>query len=169
MKNNLLDVKKLRLAQVRYFNEERMSSSLPRQAAYAFLVQLGDAYFNVFNPTENLPVYDRVPYTNVNEFGEEFGNMISLVYGEIKDGPCYILQSLPVDKLFEKDTISFLELENYMINSSLFFVDRIGLIEDSMKKNSIKFSKSLLLKDFERLEQLNCFFEKQGKGISYRK
>lgn len=130
MRNERVDAKRLRVAQVRYFDVEKNASEIPEETAYVFLVNVNGTYINPFNPLEEVPVYDRAWYGNVTENGESYGTKIVLVNGEVQEGVCYILESFDVRDIFEKEVISMKDIEDYMFDSKLYFIDRIELNEN---------------------------------------
>lgn len=125
MKNIEIKANKVRLAQVRYFDVEENASEIPHEPAYAFLIKVNGVYINPFNPIEEVPVYERVWYSNTTWEGREFGTKIVLAQGEVQEGKCYILELEMGKKLFDKDMITIKDLEDYMFNSEDFFVDRL--------------------------------------------
>ena len=119
----------LELAEIRNFNAKRKSSVIPGRRAYTILGKFDDHYYNILNPSLEYPVYGRLPYSNTTSDGEDFGTMISLVEGEIQDGPCYILD-ISMKKVLQKEYVSFEQLQEFVLDSWKFFPDRISMIED---------------------------------------
>ena len=128
---------RLKLAQVRFFSEKHNGVEIPEKPAYAFLVKLGeDNYFNPFNLEREYPVYDRTFYAQCDRNGNDYGTIIRLVSGEVKSGPCYVLEKKnnPLDftgfgRLCLDDSVSIEKLEEYMLSSDLFFIDRVNILE----------------------------------------
>ena len=151
----ILETKNLKLAQVRYFDTKHNGVEIPEMKGYAFLYRLGDHYINYLNPYEELPVYDRVPYTNTTRDGIEFGTKIVLAQGECKDGLCYVIDNIGVDNIFGMETIPSEQLEEFVLKSELFFVDRVRILIN--RKGVIYASKYC-----EELKKLEEFNEKIG-------
>ena len=170
MKNNVINTSNIKLAQIRYFNEKVNACEIPTIEAYALLVNVWGKYINLFNFTDELPVYTRAPYSNTTMDGEDYGTKIVLVTGEVQEGPCYVLEPLRMKSVFRKEKISFGELEQYVLQSDLFFVDRIGLLEDANQKGIQKMKNNKkILEDSKKMAKLNEYFLSQGKGITYQK
>lgn len=140
MNRNSIKTEQLRLAEIREFNYERKSSLIPLKKAYAILGEINGHYINVLNPFLEYPVYERLPYSNVTPSGEEFGTMISLVDGEVKDGPCYILD-YKLKKYINKENVSIDEIKEYVLDSGTFFPDRIHLIEEMSLIKRLKYKR----------------------------
>ena len=170
MINFEIDTSKLYLAQVRYYETERNGVEITDLKAYAFLAKVNGAYINILNPVEELPVYNRLPYSNTTRDGIDYGNIISLVCGDEKDGPCFVIENVDVKKIFGQDTILLSDVENYVLNSDLFFVDRIDLMSSS-ENSSLHYIKSRkkLNDDIRSLSQLKSIFSSHENAVSYKK
>lgn len=168
MKNKGIDISKIKLAQIRYFDAERKGSLIPEEKAYVFLVDIGGEYINLFNPSEILPVFGRAPYSNITMDGVEFGTKIVLLQGEIQDGPCYIIEKINSDDIFRKDEVTVEEIENYMIKSDRFFVDRIDIFE--RRKSIMDLGKRKKIRDDRvKLGKFEDYMRSQEKGYVYKK
>ena len=161
----LMETKNVKLAQVRYFDTYHNGVEIPEIKAYTFLYKQGDYYINYLNPSEELPVYDRVPYTNTTLDGFDFGTKIVLAQGECMDGPCYVIENIGVDNIFGMDTITSEQLEEFVLKSNLFFVDRLGLINNK-KVISIN---SKYLEDVEKMKAFRKYMVTSRKGAVYKK
>lgn len=171
--SNLLkfDASKIKLAQVRYFDVERNGCEIPPTKAYVILLEDNGTYMNVFSLEDHVPVYSRVPYSNTTRDGEDFGTKIVLSSGEVQEGMCYVLDSLSSDSLFgDKKTVSYESLKNYVLNSDLFFPDRISLLRKEKRNLRTKFRIAKQYKsDLERFDALSEYFLNQEKEMQYRK
>ena len=164
MRNIKVDTSRVKLAQLRYFNLERKASEIPEDKAYAVLVEVNGTYINVLNPMEELPVLDRSPYTNTTPDGlHEFGNQLFLVNGELQDGPCYILERENMKDHFRREKVSISDIENYVLNSKKFFVDRVELIEKDRKLLRDRYYKKLYLEDIKKLNKFNEYLDSFDK------
>lgn len=169
MENNMLQTKNLRLARVKWFDVDHNGAELDGQFAYAFLQKAGDVYFNLFDPTDNLPVLDRTPYPNVLSNGEEYGNKLRHVSGELTTGPCYVIEKVSVPEMFSgKDEISMSQLQNYILYSEKFFVDRISIIQGLEFSRRGAFFKKML-RDMKKKNQLKAFMASHEIGRKYQK
>ena len=165
MRNVKIDISKVKLAQLRYFNLERKASEIPEEKVYAMLVEINGTYINLLNPIEELPVFGRAPYTNTTPDGQhEFGNQLFLINGELQDGLCYILEKEDMKYEFRRDKVSINDIENYVLNSKLFFADRVELLEKDKKIARDRYYKKLYLEDIKKLNKLKEYlssFEKE--------
>lgn len=123
-----INTKDLRLAQIRYFETAHNGVEIPEIKAYAFLRKIGENYINVLNPEEVYPVYDRVPYGNTTRDGIDYGTKIIRVSGEEEDGPCYVVEKLDMDHVFETQNLTKEQIEKIVLISDLFFIDRPKLL-----------------------------------------
>ena len=172
MINNKMDKSKIKLAQIKYFDKKNNGIEVNDIDAYAFLYEEDGHYVNLLNPLADLPVYKRVPYSNVTSSGEEYGTKIVHEQGEIKDGLCYVVGFTKMEELFGDKDIDLETIKNYILSSSKFFVDRI-LIISNMLGNAGTRGKKMLKKTFEAdSEMMNKLFEfadSHEKGYQYKK
>ena len=158
MKSLEVDVSRIKLAQLRKYDAGRKASEIPDKKAYAVMVEVNGTYVNVLNPLEELPVYGRTPYANTTRDGmHEFGNKIVLLNGEEKDGPCYILETTDMSHELHKERVTIKDIENYVLNSKLFFVDRIKLLNGDRRIPRSLYNKRLVVEDMARLNELNNY------------
>ena len=170
MKDVKVDSSRLRLAQVRYFNKEMNGVSIPSQSAYAFLVNVNGTYVNIVNPIEELPVYDRVPYTNTTLDGEDYGTKLVLINGEVQDGVCYVLERTKIEDLFDKKEVYISDLEDYIMKSDKFFIDRIDLLRDKIGSQRRKsYYRRKMVSDLKLLDKFNNYLAEESKGVQYKK
>lgn len=125
----IVNVEDIYLAEVRRFDLEMNASEIPSVHGYTFLKKDEDHYGSLFHPAFDYPVYERVPYSNTTRDGEDYGSKIKLVQGDAINGPCYIIQS-SLSKIVDRNTISMDEVRRYMLQSNMFFVDRILLLQE---------------------------------------
>ena len=104
-----------------------------------------------------------MPYANTLPDGEDYGTMISHVFGEIKDGPCYILD-VNMNKVLTKDTMSYEEVLSFVLQSSNFFPDRISIIEKMDLFSRMKYRKKYL-SDKMDLEKFEKYMNRGSKHI----
>jgi len=128
MKNMQLPVKRIRRAQIRYFETKYNACEIPDFSSYTYFLEVDGKYINIFHPTEECNVYKRVPLPNFTQSGETFGTKIELVTGKEEDGVCYILEN-PDRLVSREEYISIKEFENLIIESNDFIVDRIDILD----------------------------------------
>ena len=168
MENRTLNTKNLRLARVKYYDVEHNGAELSEMEAYAFLQKVGDQYKNVFDEAEDLPVLDRSIYPNVMRSGEEYGNRLIHVCGELTDGACYVIEPVALHKLFGVDIIGTNDLKDYMFHSEKFFVDRAHLIQGEKASHRLRMF-SLLRADLIKLDAFKQYIASHEKAKQYVK
>ena len=151
METKIINTEDLRLARIKYYDVAHNGAELSDIEAYAFLKKTGDRYVNVFDILKDLPVLDRSIYPNVMRNGEEFGNRLIHVCGELKDGPCYVIEPFSMREVIGFDYISEEELKEFVLRSDKFFVDRIKLIEEETGMKRIKLQ-PVLKSDVENMQ-----------------
>lgn len=127
MRNTSVEADRVRLAKVRYFDEEENAVEIPVEEAYAFLVNVNGTYINPFNPLEEVPVYERAWYGNYTKDGEAYGTKIILKNGKVQEGMCYVLEKDSAKEIFEQDEISIKDMEEYILSSEKYFIDRLDI------------------------------------------
>ena len=170
MKNDkqLLHLKKLKLARVKYFDKNHNGAEVNDIDAYAFLYENDGEYVNVFNPERELPVYGRVPYTNTTRDGEDFGTKIVLKSGEVESGPCYIIDIERCDEFFGREHMKLKQLRDYVLQSDRFFIDRKQMItECTLNERIFRYKK--FQKDSEMLDKFNKFIDSHNTDIHFSK
>ena len=119
MLNIKIDSKKLKLAQIKYFDVEHNGLEVTGQDVYAFLYDVNGTYVNPFNVFEEMPVYKRLPYSNTTLDGDDYGSKITLAQGEPVDGLSYVISNTSMEDLFgnkELDTELFLQVDSLLID-----------------------------------------------------
>lgn len=158
-KSKEIKTKDLRTVGIKYFSEKENGIEVSKNLGYAFLIKMGDGlYVNPFNPLEMYPVFERLPYSNVTRYGEEFGTKVALIGGEAKTGPCYLTVASIGENIFSGDTVTIGQLEDFMLGSSFYFVDRYDVAAARMLRNPIKMQK-IMKKDEESRAAMVKFFE----------
>ena len=161
--NNEVKTSLLRIAQLRYFDTKNNGVAVPSINAYVFLVKIDNSYYNLFNPSMRLPVYDRVPYSNTTLDGVPHGSKITLVDGVCEDGFCYVLERISLEKELKVKQVPISVIKDYMFDSSLFFIDRILLYD---KINKFKYAKKFF-SDVKLEKEFMKEFESYNKDIQY--
>ncbi len=168
-----IDTKKLKLAKLKYFDEERNGAEVSDINAYAFLAEVDGKYVNFFEPfsDEELLVFKRSIYPNVTMDGEEYGNKLIQVSGTARDGKCFIIENVDVSKLLGKSEISDEELSDYICRSSMFFIDRVELLK--RKKHGSLMRKSVINKriaeDIQMMDEVDEYFDSHLEAKKLRK
>ena len=168
MENRMIKTENLRLARVKYFDVEHNGAELTEHEVYAFLESIGGKYVNVFHPTEELPVYDRAPYANVTRDGEDYGNRLFHLSGDVANGPCYVLDLVSVSKMLGKEDISLSALKEYVLSSKNFFLDRISLIQQEKGVRKVRMLPQLM-EDTRRMNAFQEYLDGHSKTRKYVK
>lgn len=163
-KKQMIDTNRLFLGGMRFFSKEDNGAELSDNLGYAVLYKIAeDIYINIMNPLEEYPVFLRVPYTNVSSYGEEYGTKLALVSKKVETGPCYVISS-SFKELLKVDNIDLEGLEDYILNSSYYFIDRTDIAKDRLKKNPRKMN-SIIKNDSKSYEEMVEFFENRKVAI----
>ena len=169
METYRIAVENLRKAKIRYY-ETGKGCEIPEIEAYALLIKLGDEYRNVARPLEECNVYDRVPYSNHTQGGDDFGTKIVLASGKEEDGVCYIMEK-KLGAFEGKDYVTVKEIidDEIIGNLDVFYFDRWNLcFYDGgipMHKNSRLVKKA----DKKRRKQFIEFIESKDKQKTLEK
>ena len=150
--------KDLKLAKIKRWDVVNNGVEVNQIDAYTFLYFMNGNYINLFDFTNNYPVFKRVPYSNTTKDGESYGTKVEQVAGDIsKSGPCYMLSSETAFDLFGVETISLDMLKKYIVNSDLFFPDRKTIIDNDY--SSFKKIKNLpkIIDDQIKKKQLDAY------------
>lgn len=169
------EVGKLCVAEVKWFDSFNNGLEITEEPiSHVILYNKDDGYFNVLNPDESLSLYKREPSTT-SRLGREYyiGSAVNLVSGEAADGPAWLLTDIDLSKIFSStSSVSLTEIENYVINSPLFFHDRKPFLESMVKDKNNGASpiermrwKSLIASDTSKLARMHSFFEGNGLQI----
>lgn len=169
---NKIESERIRIGKITYFDVEHNGSLVPPVSAYVFMVNVNGTYINPFDLNMELPIYDRVPYSNTTRDGESYGTKIKHIQGEIENGPCVVLETTDVGRLYKEDEISTDMMEEYMLESDKFFVDRIDLYEKIKTKKNLFWAldnrlatirqrdiSEKFFDDLEKLEKFNDFIK----------
>ena len=170
MENKKFKAENVRLAKVKYYDVDHNGVEVNDMDAYAFLYQMGDNYINIFDVCESLPVFERVPYSNTTLSGDDFGTKLKLVSGDDgSSGACYILEKEDGKKLFGREDIDMSTLQNYLLKSSKFFVDRLRLLEDKDSKINKRLYYHTYLADQKKMKELMDYINSHEKVKTYTK
>ncbi len=168
-KNKKIKSDKIRLAKLKYFDVEHNGVEVTREDPYVFLVKVNDSYINLFDPLEEMPVYDRLPYSNVARTVGDYGTKIRLIQGEEKEGLCYVIENVDIGNLLGKDVIKVSDLINYMYRSEDLFVDRKELLVNDSRLRGNKKLKAIYYGDCNRMDDFIHFVNDHNKGFTYKK
>lgn len=158
MENKVIKTDDLYFATIKYYEKDK-GVEVVENFAYAFLIKMDNMYINPFSPLDLFPVFDRVPYPNYTLSGEEFGSKLRLLNTIDRSGPCFIVVG---EKLFDKEEVNYEELEEYVINSKLFFKDRLPIAKERMKKfkSPLKMCE-IILSDEKKLDNYESYFSER--------
>ena len=106
-----------------------------------------------------------MPYSNITKDGWEFGTKIQLVSGECQDGLCYVVERTPVQDVLRVENISIKELEEVILKSNVFFIDRIDLL----KKQKNYFFNKQYREDKKKMKSFQQYLDSCTKGVQYCK
>ena len=164
-----LPVEKIKKAQLRYFDEEHNGVEIPEMKAYTIFIEADGSYINLFTGLDNYNVYERLPYTNTTQGGEDFGTKIRLVSGKEEDGVCYVLELKDMPELKGKETISDRELFDIVLKSEDFYFDRLDLLNAYPHLVGFFEKQAIKKKDKESLKKLFKYLDDREKEKVYKK
>lgn len=160
------NVENLHLAEIKYLSLENGGVELGEPVSYVFLFKRPERdrfYLNPISFVDTYAVFKRVPYSNTTRDGEDYGSKMKIVGNDyyLESGICYVLSSTTAREIFEKDTVSKEELEDYILASDKYFVDRELIAKERMDKDSFRM-KRIIAKDKKSEEKYIKFFEERG-------
>lgn len=168
MKKNI-PVEKIKKAQLRYFDEEHNGVEIPEIKAYTIFVETDDGYVNLFTGLDNYNVYERLPYTNTTQGGEDFGTKIRLVSGKEEDGVCYVLESKGMTELKGLESVTKEYLYKLILESEDFYFDRLDLLNAYPHMLGFFEKQAIKKKDKESLKKLFKYLDGHEKEKVYKK
>lgn len=162
MKITNIPVERIKKAQLRYYEKDK-GVEIPYFKAYTIFIKKDDVYMNLFNMLEDYNVYERLPYSNTTQSGEDFGTKIRLVYGKEEEGTCYVLESQRMKELDGLETISIRDLYDIILRSEDFYFDRVDLLNAYPHLLGYSDRKAILKKDKPMLKELFDYFDSKEK------
>ena len=166
-----INTEKLKLAKLKYFDKMRMGVEVSEINAYAFLINIGGRYVNIFDESlSDIPVFDRTYYSNTTISGIDFGTKLIYLSGKLETGPCYIVEQTDMRQKFGSSTVSLSDIEQYILDSNDYFIDREYILNNSnMSRREKKKYKVKRFFDQKEKEQLDAFFSERDCGFQYIK
>ena len=146
---------KLHLAELKYFDMQNNGIELSEPASYVVVYEIEDGKFlNALDPFEELPTFERIPCTtNIYGGQDYYGSKIRVLTDNYSTGPCWLLCDEKFRRSLPGMEIPLSEIENYVLDSSLYFKDRL----DIAKKRLRKFEQP-----FKMARIVRCDKEKEG-------
>ena len=167
MKNYIIPVERIKKAQLRYFDGN--GTEIPEIKAYTIFIKKEDTYVNLFNFMTECNVYERLPYSNSTQSGEDYGTKIRLVCGKEERGICYVLESGKMDELSRYDSIPLMDLYKIILKSDDYYFDRKDIITAYPHLVSHRERKKILEKDDVMMDKLFDYFDEKELEKTYQK
>ncbi len=167
-----IDTKKLKLAEVRYFDKEHNGVEVFGPRAYAILYEVDDKdiptfkgtkYVNIFGLEDFDLVFKRSRfYSCCDTYGFDYGTKMEHVFGEIESGPCLVLTDDDFSDVYGS-YVSYEALENYVLRSDHYFLGRENVARERLlaMRGPVKMRK-LLEKDKKSAAIVKEFFNERG-------
>lgn len=160
------NVENLHLAEIRYLSLEDGGVELGDPIGYVFLVKRAErdrVYLNPISFDDDYAVFKRMPYSNTTKDGEDYGSKMKIVGNDyyLESGICFVLSDITAREIFEKDVVSMEELEDKILASNKYFVDREFIATERMDKEPFKMRR-IIAKDKKDKEKYIKFFEERG-------
>ena len=126
---------KLHLAELKYFDMQNNGIELSEPASYVVVYEYADGRFlNALEPLEELPTFERRPWTtNIYSGQEYFGTKIKVLTDEFSTGPCWLLCDEKFRRCLPGQEVSLLEVEDYVLDSPLYFKDRLDIAKRRLR------------------------------------
>lgn len=170
---NRIDINNIKLAKVRYFDEKNEGVEISKIEAYVLLININGEYVNFFDhDLRSLPIFKRAHCSNISHSGESFGTRLIYINGDLRSGPCYVIEDRDLSKYFERSVVSLNDLKKFIIFSNSFFVDRQPLILsclNTLSRKERRIAKKKYLEDDETVTLLNKYFSDRMDGYQYLK
>ena len=160
-----MKTKDLRLTEICYYDTFRNDIMVPTKKAYTFLQKVDSQYRNVFTPEIEYPIYEIVPYSNITKNYWEFGTKYQLLRGKCEDGICYVIHPFSMEDVLRVEEITKEELEEMIVKSNQFFIDRIDILQ--REKNS--FFNKQLWDDKKKRKEFQQYLDSCSRGVQYYK
>lgn len=157
------DVENFHLAEVRYLDLENCRFLSGDEVWYAFLVNKDSVYMDLFCCLSDMPVFKLKPSANSME-GEENDDFELVVAGNecfVGSGPCYVLCDIDLKEIFGKDKVRQEDIENYILASDKFFIERKSIAKERMEISPAKMER-ILDNDKENEAKYIQFFQERG-------
>ena len=149
----------LYLAEVKYANKEK-GIEVMEPISYAFVYHQDDSFYNVITKEEH-PTYERVPYPNRTIDGEDYGTKVRLVNDIDKSGECYLLIS-NCKGLFKEDKVSKDTIDEYILNSTYYFKDRVGIAINRLVEFKKLFKMIRIIRnEYSKKEEIDEYFRER--------
>lgn len=167
MKNYIIPVERIKKAQLRYFDGN--GTEIPEIQAYTIFIKKDDTYVNLFDFITECNVYERLPYSNNTQSGEDYGTKIRLVCGKEERGICYVLEAGKMNELKSVDSISLMDLYKIILESDDFYFDRKDIINAYPHLLGYHERKRILAKDDVMMNKLFEYFDEKELEKVYKK
>lgn len=152
----------LYLAEVKYADKEK-GIEVMEPISYAFVYHQDNSFYNVITKEEH-PTYERVPYPNRTIDGEDYGTKVKLLNDIDITGECYLLISNCKD-LFKEDKVSKDTIDEYMLNSTYYFKDRVGIAINRLTELKQPFKMIRIIKnEYSKKEEIDEYFKERERS-----
>ncbi len=149
-----MKAKDIKIAELKFFDKDHFGIEVSEVQSYGLIAKVGgitdSVYLNLLNPFEEYPIFERLPYSNCNSDGVEYGaKVISVGKEELETGPCWVIGKENLFEVLGKEDVEKEDIEDFVLKSPFYYKDRMPLVKRKMKK-SLPFSK--------RFSDLYCTF-----------
>lgn len=165
----MINTKDLKLAAVRYYDNEHNGMEFTDPISHVVLFNRGDTYINLLNPGEICPVWTRVPNTTnvIGSSDEYIGTKVDIVHGDIQSGEAWLIDDTDMSSCFGREVVSLRDVENYVIFSCDYFHNRVEIIQDRLRREKmspIRKRELIRIKEHDRVKfgEMETFFKERG-------
>ena len=153
----------LYLAEVKYADKEK-GIEVMEPISYAFVYHQDNSFYNVITKEEH-PTYERVPYPNRTIDGEDYGTKVRLLSDIDTNGECYLLTRTKCSELFKKDSVELDTIEDYILNSTYYFKDRVGIAINRLTELKQPFKMIRIIKnEYSKKEEIDEYFRERERS-----
>ena len=124
--------KNLHLAELKYFDMQHNGIEVTNDASFAIVYGREGYFCNALDQIQELPTFERVHGTT-NSYGDEyFGTKVRQLTDECSEGPCWLLSDRSIQDRFPGDIVTLRELEDFVLDSPLFFRERMDIAKERL-------------------------------------
>lgn len=150
----------LHLAELKYFDMQHNGIEVTPPASFVVIYGVDGYYFNTLSSLEEFPTFERVPGTT-NSYGDEyFGTKVRVLSESCSTGPCWLINDeVDIQDAFAGEVVTRSEIEQYVLDSPLYFKDRLDIAKDRLLKFEQPFKMARMVrKEREKIKEVDEFF-----------
>ncbi len=165
VKNKKIKSAGLKLAELRYYDEDHRGLEVSQNLAYGILYTDNENYMNIF-ASDEYPVFKRVIGTTnvIVSTGEEYGTCVVELTEAKESGPVWLIVDDKFGDKFPKE-ITIKNLEDYVLSSKFYFKDRTDIAKKRLHDTMNLSLMGVILKDRKHKKAMDNFFDQREVNI----